>query len=268
MSKDEQLKSSSTLERALLLLSYLSETEGKMGVREIAESVQLPKSTTHRILDVLLQSGFVEQDPFTEKYSIGLKAIEIGMSGLKNVDLVEAAIPHLRDLVMFTKQTSFLAVYNEGEIVFIYKAEGTSSVITNANLGTRNPVHCTGLGKAIMAYFSLEDVEQIITQKGLKPYTKTTITDRQKFLEELSKIRQTGVALNHEEHDEGLSSIAAPIFNFTGQVVAAISVAGPTNRIVEDQESISNLLKEKSSLISKRLGYVLSMRSSIYGINN
>ncbi|UOF90672.1 IclR family transcriptional regulator [Fodinisporobacter ferrooxydans] len=263
MQKDEQLKTNSTLERALLLLECLSLADGKIGVRELAEAVRLPKSTTHRILDTLVLAGFVEQDPITEKYSIGLKAIEIGMSGLKNVDLVDAAIPHTRDLVALTKQTSFLAVFNEGEIVYIYKTEGTSSVITNANLGTRNPVHCTGLGKAIMAYFSLEDVEKIISQKGLKQYTKTTIIDRQQFLEELSKIRQTGIAFNYEEYDEGLSSIAAPIFNFTGHVVAAISVAGPTDRIYDEQEYISNLVKEKSILISKRLGFVSTMRSSI-----
>jgi IclR family transcriptional regulator, KDG regulon repressor len=263
MQKEDQSKTSSTLERALLLLENLSLADGKIGVRDLADSVQLPKSTTHRILETLAQAGFVEQDPITEKYSIGLKAIEIGMSGLKNVDLVDAAIPHLRDLVSTTKQTSFLAVYNEGEIVYIYKAEGTSSVITNANLGTRNPLHSTGLGKAILAYFSLEDVEKIIAQKGLNRFTKTTITDRQQLLEELSKIRQAGVALNYEEYDEGLSSIAAPIFNYTGQVVAAISVAGPTSPIFNDQDNISELVKEKSHLISKRLGFVPSMRSFI-----
>ncbi|MCM3729357.1 IclR family transcriptional regulator [Neobacillus cucumis] len=262
MRKDEQLKTSSTLERALLVLEFLSHAGGKVGVKELSESVQLPKSTTHRILDTLMQAGFVEQDPTSEKYSIGLKAIEIGMSGLKNVDLVDASIPHLRELSTLTKQTSFLAVYNEGEIVYIYKVEGTSSVITNANLGTRNPLHCTGLGKAILAFFPLEEIEMVIDQKGLKRYTDTTITNNEQFLEELSKIRKSGIALNYEEYDEGLSSIAVPIFNYTGQVVAAISVAGPTNRILEEQESISQLLKEKSTHISRRLGYVSAIRSN------
>jgi IclR family KDG regulon transcriptional repressor len=263
MEKEEQVKSNSTLERALLILESLSLADGKTGVRELAETVQLPKSTTHRILETLVQTGFVEQDTATEKYSIGLKAIEIGMSGLKNIDLVDATIPHLRDLVAVTKQTSFLAVYNEGEIVYIYKAEGTSSVITNANLGTRNPVHCTGLGKAMLAHYSLDNVEKIISQKGLQRYTENTITDRQQFLEELIKIRQSGVALNFEEYDKGLSSLAAPVFNFTGHVVAAISVAGPTHIIYRNQEQISILIKEKSLLISKRLGFVLNMRSSL-----
>jgi len=262
MNMDEQMKTQSTLERALLLLEHISQADGKIGIRVLAETVNLPKSTTHRILDTLLQAGFVEQDPETEKYSIGLKAIEIGMSGLKNADLVEVAIPHLRDLVAIIKQTSFLAVYNEGEIVYIYKVEGTSAVITNAYLGTRSPVHCTGLGKAILAFFSLEDVDTIITEKGLTKYTNSTITDRQLLLENLSEIRQRGVAFNYEEIDEGLSSIAAPIFNYTGHVIASISIAGPTNRIVENREEIETLVKEKSIQVSKRLGYVPSMRSA------
>ncbi|MFD2611456.1 IclR family transcriptional regulator [Paenibacillus gansuensis] len=264
MPKDEPLKSSSTLERALLLLDYLAKAGGKLGVSEVADSLQLPKSTTHRILEVLQQAGYVEQDSNTEKYSIGLKAIEIGMAGLINADLVEVSIPHLRDLVALTKQTSFLAVSNEGEVVYIYKAEGTSSVITNANLGTRNPMHCTGLGKAMLAYYSLEDVEKIIDLKGLPSYTKTTITDRQRLLEELSHIRKTGVAINYEEHDEGLSSVGAAIFDYTGRVVASVSVAGPTNRIMEEKDYISEIVKQKSLHISKRLGYVPSMRSSLF----
>ncbi|WP_281888683.1 IclR family transcriptional regulator [Paenibacillus sp. YYML68] len=254
-------KTNSTLERALMLLEQLALNKGGVGIGELSEATQLPKSTTHRILETLQKAGFVMQEPSTEKYYVGLKAIEIGMSGLHNIDLVEAAIPHLQDLAAQTGQTAFLAVYNEGEVIYIYKVDGTSSVIMNAILGSRNPVHCTGLGKAIMAYFSLEAVDQIVSEKGLHKYTETTITDHQQFLQELSKIRQKGVAINREEYDEGLSSIAGPVFNYTGKVIAAISVAGPTARIFDKQEEIEAHVKEKSSLISKRLGYVPSMRS-------
>ena len=256
MQTKETLKTNSTLERALAILTFLSVTEGKIGVRELAELMQLPKSTTHRILETLLDSGFVEQDAATEKYSIGLKAIEIGMSGLKKMDLVSASIPAMQELVADTKQTSFLAVYNEGEIVYIYKSEGTSSVITNANLGTRNPIYCTGLGKAMMAFFTPQEVENILKQKGLEKYTETTITEWDRFFNELEKIRENGIAFNFEEYDVGLSSIAAPIFNYTGQVIAALSVAGATSAIYEEQERIASLVKEKGCLISRRLGYV------------
>ncbi|MGG4036551.1 IclR family transcriptional regulator [Paenibacillus cisolokensis] len=254
-------KTSSTLERALFLMECLSEKADGAGISELSETTQLPKSTIHRILETLLNHGFVTQDPGTEKYFIGLKAIEIGMAGLQNSDLVEAARPHMQDLATQTGQTSFLAVFDKGEIIYIYKVEGTSSFIMNAKLGTRSPAHCTGLGKAILAYFSLETVDKIISEKGLKRYTPTTITDHQQFLQELSRIRQKGVAINREELDEGLSSIAAPIFNYTGRVIASVSVAGPTDKIFEQQEKIEAHILEKSHLISKRLGFVPSMRA-------
>ncbi|EES72352.1 IclR family transcriptional regulator [Paenibacillus cisolokensis] len=265
MSSNLPGKTSSTLERALFILECLSKKKGGGGISELSETTQLPKSTIHRILETLQTYGFVTQDPDSDKYFIGLKAIEIGMSGLHNIDLVEAAQPHMHDLAANTGQTSFLAVFDQGEVIYIYKVEGTSSFIMNAKLGTRNPAHCTGLGKAIMAYFSLETVDQIISEKGLQRYTPTTITDHQEFLQELSRIRQRGVAINREELDEGLSSIAAPIFNYTGRVIASVSVAGPTEKIFEQQEEIEEQIREKSHLISKRLGFVPSMRA-IYTI--
>lgn len=130
-----------------------------------------------------------------------------------------------------------------------------------AILGSRNSVHCKGLGKAIMSYFSSETVDKIVSEKGLQQYTATTITDHQQFLQELNEIRQTGIAVNREEYDDGLSSIAGPVFNYTGKVIAAISVAGPTARILEKQDELKALVKENSSIISKRLGFVPSMHS-------
>ncbi|MDN8588164.1 IclR family transcriptional regulator [Paenibacillus sp. 11B] len=257
----EKNKTNSTLERALFLLEHLSLIKGGVGIGELSKTTHLAKSTTHRILETLQKAGFVMQEPSTEKYFVGLKAIEVGIAGLHNIDLVEAAIPHLQELAAQTGQTSFLAVHSEGEVIYIYKVDGSASVIMKAILGSRNPVHCTGLGKAIMAYFSNETVDKIVSEKGLQQYTATTITDHQQFLQELNKIRQTGIAVNREEYDDGLSSIAAPVFNYTGKVIAAISVAGPTARILDKQDELKALVKENSSLISKRLGFVPSMRS-------
>jgi IclR family KDG regulon transcriptional repressor len=256
------IKNNSTLERALSIMSSLSYSDGKLSLAQLAEGVSLPRSTTHRILEILTKANFIEYDPITQKYSIGLKAIEIGIAGLNNVDLVEAALPHLRELSAISGQTSFLAVHNNGEIVYINKVEGTSSVIMNGNLGRRCPMHCTGLGKAMLASFSLGEIDKVVALKGLNKYTDYTITEYDRLLEELSHIRVTGVAFNHEEYDIALSSIAAPIFNYSGQAVAAISVAGPTERIVENAESFKPLVREKGELISKRLGFVKKMRTA------
>jgi IclR family KDG regulon transcriptional repressor len=261
MVEQDTAKTSSTLERALLLLELLSARKGGAGIIELSDLAGLPKSTTHRIMETLLKAGFVMQDASTEKYGIGLKCIEIGLSGLLNTELVEASIPYMQDMALQIGQTSFLAVPNEGEVVFIYKVEGTASVITNASLGTRSPIHCTGLGKAMLAFFSLDEAERTIREKGLTRYTDTTITDHQQLFKELSGIRQRGIAVNREEHDKGLSSIAAPIFNYTGRVIASISVAGPTAKIFEQQTEIEANVKEKAAHISRKLGFVSTMRA-------
>ncbi|WP_250094698.1 IclR family transcriptional regulator [Halalkalibacter alkaliphilus] len=256
-------KTNSAVERALTILEYISSKTGPVGVNEIANELSLAKSTTHRLLDTLKSRGFVVQDDTIEKYDIGLKAIEVGMSGLKNWNLVDIASAYIKQLAADLSETSFLAVYDEGEIVYVYKVEGQRAVITNSQLGTRKPVHCTALGKAMMSSLHLEEVDQILNEKGMEKFTEKTIVDRQRFFEELSKIRELGYAMDDEEVEIGLTCFAAPIYSYTGKAVAGISVAGPTERMIQNKNKITEQLLEASNFISRRLGYVPAMRKSL-----
>ncbi|WP_408008335.1 IclR family transcriptional regulator [Pseudalkalibacillus sp. A8] len=262
-SKQIAAQSNSAVERALTILELISSKEGPVGVGEIAQELELAKSTTHRILEALKSKQFVEQIEATEKYQIGLKAIEIGMSSLTKWNLVDITAPYLKQLASDLNETAFLGVYDNGEIVYVYKAEGKQSVSTNAQLGTRKPVHCTGLGKSIVSNFQIEEVDHILTEKGMPKYTDKTITDRQKYLEELSEIRQRGYAMDDEEVEEGLTCFAVPIFNYTGNAIAAISVAGPTERILNKKDQVIESLKSVNTFVSTRLGFVPAMRKSI-----
>ncbi|HET7626800.1 MAG TPA: IclR family transcriptional regulator [Bacillales bacterium] len=255
-----KVDSNSSVERVLAILEFMAEKRRETGVGEISTALGLPKSTTHRLLETLKARGFVEQVQMTEKYEIGVKAIEVGMSGLKN--WIDIASDYVRQVSKELGETCFIAVYDNGEIVYVYKVEGWQSVITNAQLGTRKPIHSTGLGKAIVSHFELAEVDKILSVKGMPRYTENTITDRQQFLQELSNIRERGYALDQEEAESGLSCIAVPIFTYTGQVIAATSIAGPTQRINERRETIIPRLKDTAENISKRLGYVPSMRSN------
>jgi IclR family KDG regulon transcriptional repressor len=143
--------------------------------------------------------GFVQQEQETDRYDIGLKSIEIGMSGLRNWNLVDVSVPYIEELTAQLEETSFLAVYNNGEIVYLYKIEDTQSVITNAQLGTRKPVH---FGKAIISNFTLKEVDHILSDKGMQKFTEHTVTDRLKFLEELSNVREQGYAKDDEEAEK------------------------------------------------------------------
>lgn len=262
-SSEKDSRTSSAVERALTILEFISSRTGPVGVNEIANELSLAKSTTHRLLDMLKSRGFVVQLDTLEKYDIGLKAIEVGMSGLKNWNLVDVASPYIQQLAEDLGETSFLAVHDEGEIVYVYKVEGKQSVITNSQLGTRKPMHCTALGKAMMSSLHLEEVDNILNEKGMKKYTDKTIVDRQIFFEELSKVRERGYAMDDEEVEIGLTCFAAPIFNYTGKAIAGLSVAGPTARMVTNKNKITKQLLEASEFVSRRLGYVPAMRKSL-----
>ncbi|MFF2889116.1 IclR family transcriptional regulator [Paenibacillus sp. NPDC057967] len=258
--QDGEAQTNSSVERALILLELLANCKSSISLAEIVQKVELPKSTVHRILETLRLRGYVEWEPNTEKYALGLKLIEIGVTGLINIEIVDAAAPYLREISTMTGETAFLAVYNEGEIVYLYKVEGTNSIRTSAQLGSRRPLHSTGLGKAIASTFSMEELDRILEDKGMEGKTINTITDRQLFHEEMSRTRLRGWATDNEEGEIGLSCYAVPIFNYSGRVVGAISCAGPTNQVQSSKEIILSKVVESGEQISRRMGYVPSMR--------
>lgn len=257
---DFENQGNSTLDRALTILEYISIKRGGVNLNHLVKDLEIPKSTALRLLESLRVRGYVELEQVSEKYSIGLKALEIGVLGLASLEIVDVASPYLRDISNQTGETAFLAVYNEGEIVYLYKVEGKQSIRTTAELGSRRPVHCTALGKSILSGFSMEKVDLILHEKGMFKFTEKTITDSVEYHEELSRVRENGYAVDDEEVEVGLICFSVPIFSYTGQVVAAISMAGPKARVQENREQIIESLKEAGYQISKRLGYVASMK--------
>lgn len=252
-------QSNSAVERAFTILEFISLRKEPVSIGEISNELGLAKSTTHRILEGMKNKNFIEQIDENEKYTIGIKAIEVGMSGLTNWNIVDVASPYIRQLAYDLNETAFLAVYDQGEIVYVYKAEGKKAVTTNAQLGTRKPIHCTALGKAITAQFHIEEVDHLLTKKGMTRFTDKTIVDKQAYFKELSLVRQQGYALDDEEIEEGLTCFAVPLFNYTGQANAAISVAGPSARMIDNKEEIIQEIMQIKNQVSTRLGFVPAM---------
>lgn len=261
--KEENKQLNSSVDRALSLLELVASRKGGITLADIVKELTIPKSTAFRILETLSERGYVDWAQESEKYSVGLKLLEIGVSGLTSIEVVDLAAPYLQEISSTTGETSFLGVYNEGEVVYLYKVEGTNSIRTSAQLGSRRPIHCTGLGKAILSTFSMEEVDRILQVKGLEKYTEQTITDRQALFEELSRIRLQGWALDNEENEIGVTCYAVPLFNYTGRVIGAISCAGPTKQIKQNQGMITTRMKNYGEHISRLMGYVPSMRSNI-----
>lgn len=252
-------KVNSSVDKTLNVLEAVAGNAKGLSLAELVKLVGIPKTTAFRILDLLAARDYVTWNKENERYYIGIKALEIGISGLIGQDVVDVSIPYLQELSTSVGETSFLAVYNNGDVVYLYKAEGRGSIQTTAQLGSRRPAYCTALGKVILANLSIEETDRVFERK-LTKFTEKTIIDRVKLYEEFAKIRANGYAVDDEGVEYGLYCMAVPIYNYTGSVVAAISVSGPIRRLNESQEKVIEELKDVGATISRRLGFVVAMR--------
>lgn len=248
---------------ALEILQYLSRRSGEHGTRDLCTVLGISPATMFRLLKTLEAAGFVQQNKNTDKYAIGIKAVQLGVSALGELDLTSVAPPHIQALVDDTGESSFLAVVDEGEIVYLVKQEGHHSVRTTAKLGSRRPLHCTALGKVFLSAMSVNEAAELLRRKGMRAMTANTITDLPALLEQLEQIRERGYAVDREEIEEGLGCFAAPVRNYRGDVVAAVSVAGPASRMLQKEELFAKRITSTAHNISIGLGFV--PEHAVYG---
>lgn len=245
--------------RALTLLEVLATEGTPLAITDLAKKVGLKLTTVYRLLSTLMVKGFVEQDRETQKYRLGIKAFELGNSALYNLDLRSVARPFLEELVDKVNETTNLAILDGSEVVYIDQVESTNIVIVKmfARVGSRGPAHCTGSGKVLLSGLSDSELARVVEGMELVSFTENTITDKEKLLKEIKKVRELGYAIDDVERDEGVRCVAAPVYNHENRIVAAISVSGPITRINEETiEHFIPLVKETALSISRRLGYV------------
>ena len=246
-----------SVSRALDIIRLISIKKGGLGVTEIANQMDINKSSVYRILSTLVQYGYAEQDKSTERYKLGYQFLEISSRLLESIDLRTEAKPFLLELEKETNEVIHLVVYDQGEVVYIEKLDGNEALRMHSKVGKRAPMHCTSVGKAILAHLPLPNVKEIIERKGLPIHTENTITDENIFLKELSEVRKKGFALDLQENEYGITCIAVPIFDHLSKVAAAVSISGPTMRMTEARlEELKPRMIEIGKEISSRLGYV------------
>lgn len=230
-----------------------------MNMTELSEKLGFYPSTIHRILDTLKHWGYIEQDPHTHKYQLGLKTLELGMAKLHQMDLVREATPYLKELVNQCNETVHLGVIEEGEVLYLAKEESSQTIRMISYVGKRAPLHCTALGKVLLAYLSAEERIKILGEKVLPRLTENTITDKRELEKELVKVKKQGFALDREENEKDVRCVAAPIRNYQGEVIAALSISSPIFRIDENaQNNLKEALIKTSREISMRLGYSIN----------
>jgi IclR family KDG regulon transcriptional repressor len=241
--------------RALAILEQFSHDERTLGVTEIAKRVGLHKSTCFGLLHTLQQLGYIQQDASTGQYGLGLKTFELGQAYFDGLDLRYITRPFLLEIVEKTQETVHLVVAEGCRAVYIDKVESSHAMTISSRIGQEAILHCTGVGKVLLAHMRDEDRNQVVSM-GLERYTEHTITDECKLLEQLKRIRECGYGIDNQERELGLRCIAAPIFNARKQAIAAISISGPISRITrEKQGDLSEVIKRATQEISRRLGY-------------
>lgn len=226
-----------------------------LGLIELAQATGLHKSTAHRIVGVLVREGLLSRDAENDRYRLGVAALELGGAYLERLTPRREAMPFLERLMVETHETVHLGIIDHHEVVYIEKIEAPLNVIVHTRIGHREMVHCTALGKAMVAFLPPREIAAVIA-RGLPARTANTITRAEKFEAALALVRKRGFAVSMEESRELVHGVAAPIFDRNGYPVAAIVISGLKQRLpLERLQKLGVRLKETAAEISARMGF-------------
>ena len=246
-----------SLNKAIDILVTLGQVPEGMSLPDVSLMVRQPKSTMHRLLTALESRRFVRYDADTRLWKIGVEAFVIGNAFLRNRDLATFARPAMQVLVNDSGETASLYLDDEGEIVCMAQVECRQTMRVIARPGGRAKMHSSGSGKAILAYYPLAKLDQVVERHGLPAATEKTINTPQALRQNLELIRQRGFAVDDEENALGIRCVAAPVFDHTGEVVAAISISGPSSRVIESRiPALGERVRAAAVSVTKSIGGV------------
>lgn len=219
------------LARGLRILDAFTEQKPSLSLTEISSAVGLDKSTVFRFVHTYEKLGYLLRDPETKRYRPGLKVLRLGFAALNSLGLPQIAQPYLRALSTLTGETTNMTVLDGREIVYVARYATQQIITINLQLGSRLPVYCTSMGKAQLVDRSRDELSGLLGEGPYPAMGANTITRLDTFLNELEKVRDQGYAVNDEELVAGLRSVAAPIRDSEGRIVAAINVSVPVARV-------------------------------------
>lgn len=249
---EESLKS---LVKVVKILDCFSTDQRTLSLVEVCKRMGFPKSTTHRLLASMREVGLLDQDRERDRYRLGIRLFQYGNTVLSNFDLHRESGPFVDALRRMSGQSVHLAVFDGIRAIVIHRAEPAPDSITPLSLLENAPVHCTGIGKATLAFQPEDVIERVITA-GLERFTENTIVDPDTFRETLAEVKRRGYAVDDGEHQPSLRCIAAPIRDQSGKVFASISVSAPSWQLpLEKEDEMARIVMFHAVQISHRLGY-------------
>jgi len=255
-------KSDYSIQTVANALRVLEEFRGEpeIGVAELARRLGLHKNNVFRLLATLEEAGYIEQDSATERYRLGLAALDLGQSFLRSRPLLDRVRPFLEELAASTGETAHIGMLQSFDVVHMAGRTRERLILAPLRVGTRLPVHCTALGKVLIGCCQQgqrEAYRTLASSGALVEHTPQTITDPDKFFEHIRTVAGQGFATDLDECEIGLSCAAAPVYDAEGRVIAALSVSAPTDRVPEG-DLLRKVLPQVISAterLSRELGY-------------
>lgn len=212
--------------RSLMLLELLARENREMSLTEIANEMTWPKTTVHGLITTLRDYHYADQSPASGRYRLGVRLFELGNIVARSWDVRTVAKPAMQNLNNQLGEMIQLATEDNGEVLYLEKLDSTHMMRIVSEIGARLPMHCTGLGKVLLAYKTPSEVRWIVSKHGMRPMTARTITNLEALEEELLKVKKQGYAIDDREVMDGLRCVAAPIYDRNGDVRFAISYRG------------------------------------------
>jgi DNA-binding IclR family transcriptional regulator len=238
------------LEQAGQIIDLFRAGDPQLTLPQIARQLGVPEPTAHKLVLNLEAGGLLERNPWSGHYQLPIAAWELGVRALARVDPWHELRPHLERLQEATGTTATAATLSGARAIFVEHVRNDGSA-----LGRAFPAHATALGKVLLAQLDAPQLDALVAEFGLDPWTERTITDRDALLAELARIRERGHALEDEEYDTGLRSIAAPVREHTGQVVAALGILGPLDRLTDARiGSLTDAVTKAAEAFSRSMG--------------
>jgi len=243
-----------SVHRAVSILELLAQ-EGELGVTELGRRLGVHKATASRLVATLAGHGLVGRNPATDKCRLGIGLAHLAGTALAGLDLVRQARPALEDLAERTEETVNLAVLDGDLVLNVDQITGPRSIVSMSWVGRRTPYHCTSNGKVLVAFLPEAERERLLSSP-LERETANTVVEPERLRAQLAEVRARGYAQTVEELEEGLNAVAAPVRRSDGEVIAAVSVAGPAFRMRPGElPGIARITMDAAAAVSRRMGY-------------
>jgi DNA-binding IclR family transcriptional regulator len=247
-----------SISRGLTLLTVMAETTSPLSLTELSRKTKLSKSTIQRLTYTLETLEFLDRNQDTKKFRLGPQMTSIALSVVRNIDITRIALPYMQDTATDTGETVGIAILSEADVVYANFVKTTKIIVIDRKIGDRIPAYCSAAGKAILAFLPESLLESILQKMKWERFTPHTITNKKDLCRELERVRIRGFSTNKEEISLGAISVAAPVRNALGEVIAALNIMIPTIR--SSLEQLETVYARKVIEMADKISFVMGYR--------